>query len=326
MFSRDSNSPLVVVFGGAGYIGSVLVPLLLEADYRVRVVDNFLFGPFGLRGLQSDKLEIVEADICDTRAVSSAMRDADSVVLLAAIVGHRVEDGDWNYTRSVNFLASTVVLDAAIEHGVSRFIFASTNSVYGVQSGIMYETGIPEPVSLYSRLKLRMEERIINARTRHFHPVSLRIATCHGLAPRMRFDIVLNSMMRDAFFKKEIHVKSSEETRALIHVNDAAQAFLSALSAHPNMISGEIFNVGNSEQDIQIGQLANMIKQQLPETKVHHLNNEPDLVSYKLSCSKIEKLLNFKATLSIEQSIEEILSAFKEGFFEEPYSFRYQNT
>ena len=132
----------------------------------------------------------------------------------------------------------------------------------------MYETSIPEPVSLYSRLKLRLEERIINARNRSFHPTTLRIATCHGPSPRMRFDLVLNGMVRDAYCKKEITIDSPEKVRSLIHVKDVARAILSCLSAHQNMISGEIFNLGNSDQNLQLNQLANIVKTHLPETKV----------------------------------------------------------
>jgi nucleoside-diphosphate-sugar epimerase len=326
MRKGDNSKPLVVVFGGAGYIGSVLSRMLLQEDYRVRVVDNFLFGAQGVQGIESEDFQVVEADICDTRAVSSAMRGAEAVVLLAAIIGHRVLDGDWNYTRSVNFLASTVVLDAAIEHGVSRFLFASTNSVYGLQGGVMYETGIPAPVSLYSRLKLRLEERILNSRGRRFHPVALRLATCHGHSPRMRFDLVLNGLIRDAFHQKELIIETPQQMRALIHVDDAARSFISCLKAHQNMISGEIFNVGCPEQSLQIGQLASKVAEKFPGLKVTLGDLEPDLTSYHLSCSKMEKLIGFRACVSIDESIDQLKQLFEQGAFEQPYSLRYLNT
>ncbi len=320
--AQDSK---VVVFGGAGYIGSVLVPMLIEANFKVKVFDNMLFGDSGLKRIKSKNLEIIEADICDTRSVSSAINGADAVILLAAIIGHRAKDNDCKDTRTVNFLASTSVLDAAIEHGVSRFIFSSTNSIYGLQNGLMYETSIPEPVSLYSRLKLRLEERIINARNRSFHPTALRIATCHGASPRMRFDLVLNGMVRDAYCKKEITIDSPEKVRSLIHVNDVARAILSCLSAHQNMISGEIFNLGNSDQNLQLNQLANIVKTHLPETKVTMLDEEPDLTSYRLSCAKIEKLVGFKSEIDIEQSVKETIELLK-NLEHDPYSLRFNNT
>ena len=323
---ENNDSKLVVVFGGAGYIGSVLVPLLLEAGHKVRVYDNFLFGSDGISKLDSPNLEIIEADICDVRAVSSAISGADSVVLLSAIVGHRVDDNGCKDTRTVNFLGSTVALDAAVEHGISKFIFASTNSVYGLQSGVMYETGIPEPVSLYSRLKLRMEERILNARSRWFHPVSLRLATCHGFSPRMRFDLVVNGMLRDAICKKSITIDSPEKMRSLVHVKDASLAILACLNAHPNMISGEVFNVGNTEQNLQLNQIANKVKSAVPDTQVSMLDKDPDLVTYRLSCAKIEKLLGFKASVTLEESITEIKDKFAKGEFQDPYSLKYNNT
>ena len=121
----------VVVFGGAGYIGCLTVELLLKQGFKVTVFDNMLFGSSGLDHLKTNtSLKIIEASICDTVAVSAAIKGADAVILLAAIVGHRVKEVPATLMRTTNFLASTVVLDAAIEHGVSRFIFASTNSVY----------------------------------------------------------------------------------------------------------------------------------------------------------------------------------------------------
>ncbi len=320
----DQNST-VVVFGGAGYIGSVLVPLLLEANFKVKVYDNMLFGDYGIKRIKSENLEIVNADICDTRNVSSAINGADAVILLSAIIGHRVEDNGYKDTRTVNFLASTSVLDAAVEHGVGRFIFSSTNSIYGIQNGLMYETSIPAPVSLYSRLKLRMEERIINARNRSFHPTVLRIATCHGVSDRMRFDLVLNGMVRDAYSKKEIIIDSPEKVRSLIHVKDAAKAIVSCLSTHPNMISGEIFNVGNSEQNLKLNQLTNLVKSQLPGAKVNMLDEEPDLTNYRLSCAKIEKLVGFKAEIGIEESIKETI-VLLQNLEHDPYSLRFNNT
>lgn len=323
---EDFDDGIVTVFGGAGYIGSVLVRLLIESGYRVRVFDNFLFGSDALQGLESPHLEIIEGDLCDTRAVSAAINGADTVILLAAIVGHRVQEISWVDMRSVNLLGSSVVLDASIEHGVSRFVFASTNSVYGLQSGVMYETTIPEPVSLYARLKLRMEERIMNAKRRDFHPTSLRIATCHGYSPRMRFDLVANALMRDAVVKHEIQLVGGEQYRAFIHVEDAARAFLACIKAHVNLVSGEVFNVGAKDQSIQINQLANLIKNLVPETTVHVSEGEPDLVDYHLSCARIEKILDFAPQWTIERSMTNLRDHLRSGALSDPYSARYHNT
>ena len=320
------DAELVTVFGGAGYIGAVLTRLLLAEGYRVRVFDNFMFGQDGLTGLNSPFLEVIEGDISNTRAVSAAVEGSETVILLAAHVGHRIADIPGLKPRTVNLFASSVVLDASIEHGVRRFLFASTNSVYGVQSGVMYETTIPEPVSLYSRLKLRMEERVINARKRSFHPTALRIATCHGYSPRMRFDLVANSLLRDAVCKQRIEIESGEQSRALIHVEDTARAFLLCIKAHVNLVSGEVFNLGAKDQNVQINNLANIVKMLVPDCQVIFHEGTPDLVDYHLSCSRIEKILDFVPKWSIEKSLEQLRDILISGRLGDPFSLRYQNT
>ena len=323
---EDDSRPLVVVFGAAGYIGSVLCPMLINAGYNVRAFDNFLYGDEGIKDLPRDHFELIEGDVCDVKSVSFACKDADAIILLAAIVGHRTVDSQRTTNRDINFLASSVVLESAREHGVSRFIFASTNSVYGTQSGLMYETVTPAPISLYSRLKLRLEERIMKAKRRSFHPTSLRLASCYGYSPRMRFDLVANGIMRDAVCKGEITVVSGEQWRPLLHVEDAARSFLLCLNAHENLISGEIFNVGSSEQNFQINQLVNIAKKLVPEAQINVLEGEPDLVDYHLACTKIEKILDFKAQKNLEDSMREIRDLLQKEAFGDPFSLKYQST
>ncbi len=324
MGSYDSG--LVTIFGGAGYVGSILTQLLLAEGYRVRVFDNMLYGNSGISHINNPALEVIEADLTDINSVSYAVRGAETVVLLAAIVGHRMVDSKTLNTRTVNLLASSVVLDAAVEHGVERFLFASTNSVYGSQSGVMYETTIPEPVSLYSRLKLRMEERVIKTKRSSFYPTAMRIATCHGCSPRMRFDLVANSLMRDAVCKKEIRIVSGEQYRALIHVEDCARAFVSAIKAHVNLVSGEVFNVGAKDQNVQVNHLVNIVKTLVPDVAVDVLPGEPDLPDYQLSCSRIEKILDFCPKWTLEKSLEQLRDYLIEGRYDNPYGPRYNNT
>lgn len=324
--------PRVAVIGGGGYIGTRVVSHLLGEGYQVRVFDNFTYGMDGLTSLAqtgqpgAERLEILEGDICDTKAVSEAVEDCECVVLLAAIVGHRVKEVQNRVVREVNLLSSSVVLDAAIEHGARRFIFASTDSVYGIQSGVMYETGMPDPVSLYSRLKLRMEERVISAKKRSFHPTALRIATCHGYSPRMRFDLVANGLIRDAVCRRKIVIYSGEQWRSLIHVDDAARAFVSCIKAHENLISGEIFNVGNQNENLQVNHLVNIVRTMVPETEVDILEGEPDLVNYHLSSAKIGKILDFAPRWTLEASIAELKEMLQSDVFKDPYDLRYQNT
>ena len=326
-FTNNYSEAPIVIFGGAGYIGSVLVRRLISEGFRVRVFDNFLFGQDSLSGFSPDQLELVEGDLCDTKAVSFATVGAETVVLLAAIVGHRIRDPGMRRRtiRDINLLGSSVVLDAAIEHGASRFIFASTDSVYGVQSGIMFETGTPEPVSLYSRLKLRMEERVMNAKRRDFHPTALRIATCHGLSSRMRFDLVANSIVRDAVCRKKVQVLSGDQVRPLVHVEDVSQALVRCIRAHVNLVSGEIFNVGSEDQNVSVNQMVNYIQSLEPDVQVEFEDGEPDLLDYYSSWSKIKKVLDYEPLWTLEDSMKQLHEQFKNGRFEDPYSLRFQS-
>jgi nucleoside-diphosphate-sugar epimerase len=315
----------VTIFGGAGYLGSVLTRQLLSEGWHVRVFDNFLFGSDGISDLDHPRLEVIEGDINDIPSASSAISGAGAVILLAAIPGRRVQDIEHRSMRNTNLLASSAVLDAAIEHGVDRFIFASSDTVYGVPSGVVYETTIPEPVSLYARLKLRMEERIINRRRKSFHPTVLRIATCHGLSPRMRFDLLPNRLLCAALTRGEIRVASEEQWRAFIHIDDAARAVLTCLKAHVNLVSGEIFNVVDKNQCLSNTQLVNTICTIAPECRVSFGGAAPDLINYRLSSSKIEKILDYSPRYSMEQSLREMKEAIESGIFGDTKRLKYHD-
>jgi len=317
---------LVTVIGGAGYLGSVVVRRLLAEDYEVRVFDSFQASRSSLNEIHSDSLDIIEGDVCNIKELSKAIAGAETVVMLAAMVGRRVDDYHPKFMREVNLLASSVALDASIEHGVSRFIFASTDSIYGVQSGVMYETGTPAPVSLYSRLKLRMEELVIRSKRRDFHPTALRIATCYGVSPRMRFDLVINSLVRDAVIKRSLNINSGEESRAFIHVDDVARAVVMAVQAHVSLVSGQVFNISAEGQELSLNQLANLTKQVVPDIFVEIGDEKPELTGYRVSCSKIAKVLDFKPQWSILQGMEQVRDALIKGIYPDPYSEEYTNT
>ncbi len=315
----------VLLLGGAGYLGSVLTRSLLELGYKVKIFDNFLFGTSGLDQLSHPNLNIVKADLCDIKALSKACEQVDVIVLLAAIVGRRLDDVQRATMRDINLLASSVAVDAAIEHGVERFIFASSDSVYGTTRGLVYETAVPEPRTLYSRLKLRMEERIVNAKRRDFHPTILRIGSCYGYSPRMRFDLPVNKIVRDAVLNKKISLPSGDEQRAFIHVADACQAISRCLAGHLNMVSGEVFNVCAAGQNYSMQDIANQVASLVPEVKINFGENSPGVEDYKLSDSKLQKLLDFSPKWNLKQGIEELLQAIEDGKFPDPWSLQFNN-
>ena len=324
--------PKILIIGGAGYIGSILTELLLKDGYSVRVFDNFLFGGVGLdeikKGKFGEKLEIIKDDICNLKALSKACEGVDSVVLLAAIVGRRLDEVQRSTMRDINLLASYSAVDAAIEHGVERFIFASSDNVYGTASGLVYETQIPEPHTLYSRLKLRMEERILNSKRKYFHPSILRIGSCYGFSKRMRFDLPANQLLRDAAIKKEAYLPSAKESRAFIHVKDAASAIKLSLTSHINLVTGDIFNVCTEAENFNMGQVAEKVAKIVPEANIKIGSEKPGLEQYKLSCSKISKVLDYAPKYSMLDGLgelAEIINDPKNKYIADPYSLQFNN-
>ena len=318
--------PSIVVFGGCGYIGSHLVRQLLALGYKVRAFDNFTFGRAGLEGLDSPNLQIISGDISNAKEVSYAIRGCEAVILLAAIIGHRRREINRLYLREVNLIASSMVLDAAKEHGINRFIFASSDSVYGEQHGVMYETSTPDPISIFARLKLRMEERVLKSQSSDFCPTVLRICNCHGYSPRMRFDLLPNGMVRDAILTKQLCVEGGEQWRAFINVEDAARVFVTVLEAYPDTVNGEIFNVGDSAQNLQFNQLINLVSSIVPNCSIRFIEAKPDLPDYRVSFSKLEKSLNFSPKISITESLQNLAHRLEKGEIPNPYSSIYHNT
>ena len=322
---EHSYKPLIVVFGGGGYIGCWVTEKLLTAGYRVRVFDKFLFGREGVDTIRHPNLEVVAGDMCDVNAVYHAVGGADSVVLLAALIGKRFIDLSTAPYREVNFIASSVVLDSAAEHGVERFIYASTDAVYGELNGLVYETAVPEPMTLYARLKLRFEERLLKAKKRTFHPTILRIANCYGYSPRMRFDLVPNALVCDAVYKNQVVIQAPDTMRSYIHVRDVARAIVATVNAHVNLVSGEIFNVAGGDQNLTLKEVANIVKGVWPSVEVELLGGEEDLVDYRLSSKKLEKLLDFSCKWTMKQGLEDLRNLLLEGKCGDPYQSRFVN-
>ena len=142
----------------------------------------------------------------------------------------------------------------------------------------------------------------------------------------MRFDLLANTLIRDAVCRKKIVIEGGDQWRALVHVDDVASAFVECIEAHSNLISGEVFNVGSNDQNLQIKQVANLVKELVPETEVDFVDGAVDLVDYHLSCSKLSKVLNFTAKWSLEDSLKQVRDLLIENRFPDPYSYIYRNT
>ena len=320
--------PRVLVIGGAGYLGSVLTRDLLAHGWRVRVLDSLRFGREALDAddvRDNPGLDVVEGDIRCIGTVTAALADVDGVVLLAALVGEPACDTDPKETVDINLLATMSVAHGCLYHGVHRFVFASTDSIYGIREGIMEEDSAKNPLSLYARLKLQAEEEILSLSTADFQPTILRMCTLYGWSHRMRFDLVVNALALRAETDRRITIFGGAQWRPFVHVADAATAYRLALDAPLDLVGSQIFNVGSDEQNYQIGALPEFVRQVWPGVAVDTVPQSPDLRDYAVSCRKIERVLGYRAERSIVDGLREIRQTLVAGGVSNAQDPRYYN-
>lgn len=318
----------VLVIGGAGYIGSVLCRILLNDGYKVKVLDKLLYGDEGIKDLYyNENFELKKGDITNIRDIVEAMRDVDAVVHLAAIVGDPATDLKPQETLEINHFSTKILADIAKYLGISKFIFASTCSVYGFNDEVCKEETELNPLSLYGKTKMISEEILLDLEENGFYPVILRFSTAYGLSPRPRFDLVVNLLTAKAIKDNEIPVfGKGKQIRPFVHIKDISKAIKKSLEADPKDVSGEIFNVGTEEQNLSIDELADTIHNNVKNSELKYIKEKEDDRSYSVNFDKIREVLNFETEYSIEDGIKEIKEAFENGTIEGEYTDqRYSN-
>jgi nucleoside-diphosphate-sugar epimerase len=306
----------VLVTGGAGYIGSTLVPLLLEAGHSVTVVDRFYFGRESLAA-QVDpfaaQLRLVQAD---TRQLElDTLRGIDAVVDLAGISNDPSCEVDPEVTRSINVQGTLRTMDHALKAGVRRYLYASSCSVYGRgEAARLSETSGLHPVSLYAKCKAECEQALLGHRGRGMCVTALRFATVFGLSRRMRFDLAVNVMTKNAYTQGRITVDGGgKQWRPFVHVADVAETLSTLLDTRTDLIDGQIFNVGHEANNVRILNLAYQVRDAVPSTQIAMAPTDPDLRDYNVRFSKLHELLPDRVFRTIDYGIHEVLSALKTG-------------
>jgi nucleoside-diphosphate-sugar epimerase len=290
-------------------------------------LDSFIHGPQDLSQFHNSRnFKDLKGDIRDISLVSNLIRTHDSSVLLAALVGEAACDRDPTETVDINYLGSLNFL-AAARYYQKRFIFTSTDSCYGTREGeLLDESSALRPISLYAELKARTEEEVLAPKPQNnFCPVVLRLATVYGQAPRMRFDLAVNLLTREATLKGRAKIFSGEQWRPLVHVSDVARAFRLVLEAPPEKISGQVFNVGSNHQNLQFKDLGHIIEREIPGTIIETVPQPPDLRDYHVNFEKIQKILGFQAEVEVASGIKEIRDSLLRGIPADPYSPTYRN-
>jgi nucleoside-diphosphate-sugar epimerase len=308
--TRKRTAKNILVIGGAGYIGSALVPKLLNRGHNVRVLDMFLYGPEPLAAVTGhQRLELVKGDFRHVQEVVAAMNGMDAVVHLGAIVGDPACDLDEKITLGVNLTATQMIAQVAKASGVSKFVFASTCSVYGACDEILDERSEVQPISLYGHTKLAAEKGLEQMADENFAPTILRFATIYGLSGRTRFDLVVNLLAARAKTEGVVTIHGGDQWRPFVHVDDAALAIATVLKAPWAVTANQVFNVGSDEQNYTINQIGELVQDRVIGAELMVDNNSVDKRNYRVSFAKIRNALQFKPQWTVEDGIQQVLEA-----------------
>ncbi len=298
----------ILVTGGAGYIGSVLVPFLLRKGYDVTVLDNFFYSQTSLLDCcHNKKLSVVRGDVRDSSLMKRLLRDVDIVIPLAALVGAPLCDMMPNEAKAVNYDAVKLLLKLRSKN--QPIIFPTTNSGYGIgEKGIECDENTPlRPISLYGKLKVKIEKVLLDSG----NVATLRLATVFGISPRMRIDLLVNDFTYRAVFDGFVVLYQADFMRNYIHVRDVARSFLHLIENFDRM-KDEPYNVGLSSANLSKRELCEKIKLEVPNFYFveAEVGEDPDKRDYIVSNAKIEKS-GFKAHISVREGIRELIKGYK---------------
>jgi nucleoside-diphosphate-sugar epimerase len=303
----------VLVTGGAGYVGSVLVPKLLAEGHNVAVLDLYLYGEDLFDEFTDHpRLRQIKGDLRDPRCVNDALWGCDAVIHLACISNDPSFELNPELGKSINYDSFRPLVRAAKAAGVERFVYASSSSVYGIKGDdeVTEELAL-EPLTDYSKFKAMCEEVLAEERAPGFVTCTLRPATVCGYAPRQRLDVVVNILTNQAFNTRRIKVMGGSQKRPNIHVQDMADLYAFLLQQPDEAIDGEIYNAGFENHTLD--QLAAMVQRQVGNDIVIDVVPTNDLRSYHVSSEKMRRKLGFVPKHTIEDAIRDLVGAFRSG-------------
>lgn len=320
----------VLITGGAGYIGSVLVSLLLKKNYRVRVLDRLLFSGESIVELLNDpNFEFIKGDVRDEQTLRIALEGMDAVANLAAIVGDPACAKQPELARETNYEASILMYNIANELGVEQFVFASTCSNYGKMDdpdSFVNEDSKLAPVSLYAETKVATEKFLLSQPIGNIcKPTCLRFSTVYGISPRMRFDLTVNEFTKELALGKELVIFGQHFWRPYCHVVDLARSVIAVLETNTEIVGFNVFNVGDTSENYTKKMLLDEIVKQLPESRIKYVQKGEDPRDYRVSFEKIKNTLDFQISKTVPDGIGQLIKIVRDGFLINPDDQKYKN-
>jgi len=307
------SKDIILVTGGAGYIGSVLVADLVNRGEKVRVFDKLYFGDIGLNGVK-EKIDLVQGDVREFP--DSALEGVKAVIHMGSLSNDPTAEFDPQANREINFEGTMKVAEACKRKGIKRFTFASSAAIIGFHvEAIADEDFLPNPQSEYAQSKLDAENGLKSLVSDKFCPVIFRQATVFGFSPRMRWDLVVNTMTKDAFSRGSIFVYcAGDNWRPLVHVKDVAAAHIEGLKVPEEKVKGQIFNlVHKNYRILELGHwVREILKKYIPIT-VETSFGSKESRSYRISGKKLKEMLGFEARGTVEEAVLEIFDILRSG-------------
>jgi len=301
----------VLVTGHKGYIGTVMVPMLLKEGYDVVGLDSDLYVRCNF-GEYDDLVPNIKKDIRDIEL--SDLEGFDAILHLAGLSNDPLGDLDPNLTFEINYLASVNLAKLAKEAGVKRFVFSSSCSNYGASgNSFINEKAEFKPVTIYGRSKVLVEKDVSKLADSSFSPTFLRNATAYGVSPRLRFDLVLNNLVAWAYTTGHVHLKSDGTPwRPIVHIEDISAAFIAVLKSPAELIHNKAFNVGATDENYQIRDIAKIVKDTVPKSTLEIAKDAgPDKRCYRVNCDEALKLTGFKPKWNAELGAKQLYKAYK---------------
>lgn len=303
----------ILITGGAGYVGAVLVPKLLECGHQIKVLDLMMYGEDVFNGISDrQNFEVVKGDIRNKDLLEESLKNIDIVIHLACISNDPSFDLNPSLGRSINLDAFRPLVEISKKAGIQRFIYASSSSVYGIKDEPHVHEGMSlEPLTDYSKFKAECEDILSEYSSDDFTTVTIRPATVCGYSPRQRLDVIVNILSNHAYHNRKIKVFGGEQKRPNINIKDMTDLYVSLIDMDKEKINNKIFNAGYENHTVN--QLGNLVKEIYGDDVEIVKEATDDNRSYHISCEKIKEELGFVPKYSIEDAALQLKEAFEDG-------------